>query len=210
MLAFCAALWYNFRQEGGQVVALCHGSRSGLAWELVPRSAGFESYIVKARWPWLFSFACDFPEQIEDFFRRPALAGQFVPELQNFARCHFVHLLSPAFLRISRPGGAFDFFSGNREAEREFHFREPRGMNPFRLRCSDVPLPIASPIRMCKPEETVKGEERKNSRISHALCREIFPAFGCGNGLHTLKARRRRGNRRTPLGAEKEKGKVPL
>ena len=83
-------------------------------------------------------------------------------------------------------------------------------MNPFRLRCSDVPLPIASPIRMCKPEETVKGEERKNSRISHALCREIFPAFDGGNGLHTVKARRRRGNRRTPLGAEKEKGKVPL
>ena len=92
------------------MVALRRGSRSGFAWELVPRSAGFESYIVKARWPWLFSFACDFPEQIEDFFRRPALAGQFVPELQNFARCHFVHLLSPAFLRISRPGGAFDFF----------------------------------------------------------------------------------------------------
>lgn len=191
------------------MVALCLGSRSGLAWERVPRSAGFESYIVKARWPWLFSFACDFPEQIEDFFRRPALAGQFVLELQNFARCHFVHLLSPAF-ENQPPRWGRSTFSGNREAEREFHFREPRGMNPFRLRCSDVPLPIASPIRMCKPEETVKGEERKNSRISHALCREIFPAFDGGNGLHTVKARRRRGNRRTPLGAEKEKGEAPL
>lgn len=110
MLAFCAVLWYNFRQEGGQVVALCLDSRSGGVGRTSPRSAGFESYIVKARWPWLFSFACDFPEQIKDFFRWPALAGQFVPEFQNLACGHFVHLLSPAFCFFFAPVGAFDFF----------------------------------------------------------------------------------------------------
>lgn len=183
------------------MVALCLGSRSGVAWELVPRSAG--SGLLSQAHRVMHSMSLTISLSVQ-----PNAFKYWISLLSSLAVISFISFHLP--LRISRPGGAFDFFLGNREAEREFHFREPRGMNPFRLRCSDVPLPIASPIRMCKPEETVKGEERKNSRISHALCREIFPAFDGGNGLHTVKARRRRGNRRTPLGAEKEKGKVPL
>ena len=101
MLAFCAALWYNFRQEGGQVVALCLGSRSGVAWELVPRSAG--SGLLSQAHRVMHSMSLTISLSVQ-----PNAFKYWISLLSSLAVISFISFHLP--LRISRPGGAFDFF----------------------------------------------------------------------------------------------------
>ena len=77
--------------------------------KIFARPAGFESYIVKfyrvSGRAWLFSFARDLADKIEDFLRRPAAPRQFVPNVQDFARRHavFLHCLHLPFVICCHP-----------------------------------------------------------------------------------------------------------